>query len=162
MDIEIRRLEPLIGSEAEALWHEGEASYVEAGRARHSQVTAPPPDLIGWCAVIDGEPAGLQACRLLPDAGEAHGLLSWVRPAWRRQGVFAAIQCAVDADLLAAGLTHIRSWVVEGPEAEAMAAAIIARGGAKVGEQLVTATEGEVLYHEYLRPLVAPAPEATP
>jgi hypothetical protein len=44
------RYGPLAASPAEALWREGEASYVEAGLARHGTVTAPPPDLVGWCA----------------------------------------------------------------------------------------------------------------
>ena len=124
--------------------------------ARHAGVTAPPPDLVGWCAEIDGELAGLQACRLKPEVGEAHGLLSWVRPGFRQRGVFAAIQAAVDADLLAAGVTAIRSWVVDGPGAAAMAVAIIARGGAKVAEQpVVAATGATVTYDEYLRPLRA-------
>ena len=98
MTILVQRYAPLAGSPAEALWREGEASYVEAGLARHAMVTAPPPDLVGWCAEIDGELAGLQACRLKPEIGEAHGLLSWVRPGFRQRGVFAAIQAAVDAD----------------------------------------------------------------
>ncbi len=154
MSILVQRYAPLAGSPAEALWREGEASYVEAGLARHVTVTAPPPDLVGWCAMLDGELAGLQACRLKPEVGEAHGLLSWVRPGFRQRGVFAAIQAAVDADLLAAGVTAIRSWVVDGPGAAAMAAAIIARGGAKVREQQVlTATGAMVGYHEFLRPL---------
>jgi hypothetical protein len=161
MTILVQRYARLVGSPAEALWREGEASYVEAGLARHAVVTAPPLDLIGWCAVVDGELAGLQACRLKPEVGEAHGLLSWVRPGFRQRGVFAAIQVAVDADLVAAGITAIRSWVVDGPAAAAMAAAIIARGGAKVGEQhVITAAGSVVTYHEYLRPLVAP--EAMP
>ncbi len=154
MTLLVQRYAPLAGSPAEALWREGEASYVEAGLARHGAVTAPPPDLIGWSALVDGESAGLQACRLLPEVGEAHGLLSWVRPSFRQRGVFAAIQAKVDADLLAEGITTIRSWVVDGPGAAAMAAAIIARGGAKVGEhQVVTAAGTTVSYHEYLRPL---------
>jgi hypothetical protein len=124
-------------------------------------VTAPPPDLIGWCAEIDDELAGLQACRLKPELTEAHGLLSWVRPGFRQRWIFAAIQAAVDADLLAAGIIAIRSWVVGGPGAAAMAAAIIARGGAKVGEQQVVAACGATItYQEFLRPLVAT--EATP
>ncbi len=156
MTIVVQRYGPLAGSPAEALWREGEASYVKAGLARHGAVTAPPPDLVGWCAEIDGELAGLQACRLKPEIGEAHGLLSWVRPSFRQRGVFAAIQIAVDAGLLAAGISAIRSWVVDGPGAAAMAAAIIARGGAKLGEQqMVTATGTTVTYHEFLRPLVA-------
>jgi hypothetical protein len=101
MTILVQRYAPLAGSPAEVLWREGEASYVEAGLARHSAVTAPPPDLIGWCALVDGELAGLQACRLKPEIGEADGLLSWVRPGLRQRGVFAAIQEAVDADLVA-------------------------------------------------------------
>ena len=96
----------------------------------------------------------MQACCLNPAAGEAHGLLSWVRPGFRQRGVFAAIQTAVDADLLAAGVTAIRSWVVDGPGAAAMAVAIIARGGAKVMEQRVVTVAGTtVTYHEYLRPI---------
>jgi hypothetical protein len=153
MTILVQRYAPLAGSPAEALWREGEASYVEAGLARHAAVTTPPPDLIGWCAEIDGELAGLQACRLKPQIGEADGLLSWVRPGIRKRGVFAAIQAAADADLLAAGVTAIRSWVVDGPGAAEMAAAIIARGGAKVGEQhVVTAAGTAITYHEFLRP----------
>ena len=154
MTILVQRYAPLAGSPAEALWREGEASYVEAGLARHITVTAPPPDLVGWCAEIEGELAGLQACRLLPEAGEAHGLLSWVRPSFRQRGLFAAIQAAVDAELLKQGFTSIRSWVVDGPTAAAMAAAIIARGGAKVGERRVATAAGiTVTYHEYRRPL---------
>jgi hypothetical protein len=154
MTILVQRYAPLAGSPAEALWREGEASYVEAGLARHAMVTAPPPDLVGWCAEIDGELAGLQACRLKPEIGEAHGLLSWVRPGFRQRGVFAAIQAAVDADLLAAGVTAIRSWVVDGPGVAAMATAISARGGARVGEQqVITAAGTTVTYHEYLRPI---------
>lgn len=71
---------------------------------------------------------------------------------YRRRGIFAAIQAAVDAALLAQGITAIRSWVVAGPEAEAMTAAIIARGGAKVQEQV----QGGVRYEEFLRPLIGP------
>jgi hypothetical protein len=157
MTILVQRYAPLAGSRAEALWREGEASYVEAGLARHAVVTAPPPDLIGWCAEIDGELAGLQACRLQPEIGEAHGLLSWVRPSFRQRGVFAAIQAKVDADLLAEGITAIRSWVVDGPGVVAMAAAIIARGGSKVSEQqVVTAAGTTITYHQFLRPLVTP------
>ena len=154
MTIQVQRYAPLAGSPAEALWREGEASYVEAGLARHGAVTAPPPDLVGWCAEVDGELAGLQACRLKPEIGEAYGLLSWVRPSFRQRGVFAAIQAAVDADLLAVGIIALRSWVVDGPGAAAMAAAISTRGGAKVSEQQVgTAAGATVAYHEYLRPL---------
>jgi hypothetical protein len=156
MTIVVQSYGPLAGSPAEARWREGEASYGEAGLARHAVVTAPPPDLIGWCAVVDDELAGLQACRLKPEDSEAHGLLSWVRPGFRQRGVFAAIQAAVDADLVAAGVTAIRSWVVDGPSAAAMAAAITARGGAKAGEQqVVTAAGTTVTYREYLRPLVS-------
>jgi hypothetical protein len=142
---------PLIGSAGEALWHEGEASYVLAGRAERNAVTRPPADLVAWCAVVDGEHAGIQVCRLAPlgEAGVAHGVLSWVGPAYRRRGVFAAIQAAVDAALLARGITAIRSSVVAGPDADAMAAAIVARGGRKLGER-----ERQV---EYLR-LLAPRP----
>lgn len=154
MAIMIERYAPLAGSPAEALWREGEASYVEAGLAGHAAVTTPRWDVIGWCALLDGEMAGLQACRLKSEAGEAHGLLSWVRPAYRRRGVFAAIQAAVDADLAVQDLIAIRSWVVEGPEAVAMAAAIVARGGTKVGERSVATVSGWIVtYHEYLRPL---------
>jgi hypothetical protein len=85
---------------------------------------------------------------------EEDGLLSWVRPGFRQRGVFAAIQAAVDADLLAAGVTAIRSWVVDGPGVAAMATAISARGGARVGEQqVITAAGTTVTYHEYLRPI---------
>ncbi len=86
---------------------------------------------------FDGQPIGIQVCRLAPlgESGIAHGVLSWVRPPYRRRGVFAAIQVAVDAGLLAQGLTAIRSCVVAGPDADAMAAAIVARGGVKVGER---------------------------
>jgi hypothetical protein len=122
MSILVQRYVPLAGSPAEALWREGEASYVEARLARHAVVSPPPPDLAGWCAEVDGQLAGLQACRLKPEIGEAYGLLSWVRPGYRQRGVFAAIQAAVDADLLAEGITAIRSWVVEGPAAAAMQA----------------------------------------
>lgn len=153
--MQVLRYAPLRGSAAEVLWREGEASYVEAGRGRHRAVTDAPLDAEGWCAWLDGEMAGIQVCRLKPEAREAHGILSWVRPAFRRRGVFGTIQQQVDADLLAEGLTHIRSWVVEGPEADAMGAAIIARGGAKVAELPISAVSGPVLYHEYLRPLRA-------
>ena len=99
----------------------------------------------------------MQVSCLKPEIGEGYGLLSWVRQGFRQRGVFAAIQTAVDADLLAAGVMAIRSWVVEGPSAAAMAAAIIARGGAKVaGQQVVTAASTAVIYHEFLRPLVVP------
>lgn len=148
----VQCFDPLAGSPAEPLWHEGEASYVDDGRAMHSRVTPPPHDLLGWMATAYGAPAGLQACRIV--GAEAHGVLSWVRPAHRGAGVFRAIQRAVDADLAARGVTHIRSWVVDGPEALGMAAAIVARGGAKVGERLVQAAAGPVTYHEYRRPLL--------
>jgi hypothetical protein len=149
---------PLIGSPGEALWHEGEASYVLAGRAERRAVTRPPVDLVAWCAVVDNEHAGIQVCRLAPlnESGVAHGLLSWVKPAYRRRGVFAAIQAAVDAALLAQGMTAIRSWVVAGPDADAMEAAIVARGGMR---QTVapreTVTGDQVQYVEFLRPLVS-------
>jgi len=99
----------------------------------------------------------MQACRLKPEIGEAHGLLSWGRPGFRQRRIFAAIQPAVDAGLLAAGVTAIRSWVVGGPGAGAMAAAIIARSGAKVAETCVAAASaGSVISHEWLRQLAEP------
>jgi hypothetical protein len=67
--------------------------------------------------------------------------------------VFAAIRAPLDADLLARAVTAIRSWVVDGPGATAMAAANIARGGAKVAEQQVVTALGTIITcHEYLRP----------
>ena len=96
----------------------------------------------------------MQVSCLKPEIGEGYGLLSWVRQGFRQRGVFAAIQAAVDADLLAAGVTAIRSWVVDGPGVAAMATAISARGGARVGEQqVITAAGTTVTYHEYLRPI---------
>ena len=59
----------------------------------------------------------------MPEIGEAHGLLSWVRPGFRRRGAFAAVQAAVEADLPTADVTVFRSCVVEAPIAVAMAAA---------------------------------------
>jgi hypothetical protein len=56
---------------------------------------------------------------------------------FRQRGVFAVIQAAVDTDLLAAGIIAIRSWVVDGPGAAAVGAAIVARGGTKVRERLM-------------------------
>jgi hypothetical protein len=95
----------------------------------------------------------MQVSCLKPEIGEGYGLLSWVRQGFRQYGVFAAIQPAVDADLLARAVTAIRSWGVDGPGAEAMAAAIVARGGAKVGEQQVVTALGTIITcHEYLRP----------
>lgn len=136
---------------AETLWREGEASYVETGRASRAEVTAPPPDLIGWVAFVDGAPAALQACRVV--GSEAHGLLSWCRAAYRRQGLFRRIQGQVDRDLADMCVTAIRSWVVDGPDAAAMAAAIETRGGVCVGERIVAGLSGAVRYAEYLRPL---------
>jgi hypothetical protein len=154
--ISITRVAPMAGTDAEPLWREGEASYVNAGLGRHVRVTYPPPDLVGWLARVDGEAAGLQACRLPVGLPEAHGMLSWVRPAHRGAGVFAAIQAAVDAELLAEGRTHIRSWVVAGPEEAGMAAAIIARGGARIGVETIETEDGRsVRYAVFLRPLRA-------
>jgi hypothetical protein len=146
--IQIARFAPMAGTPAEPLWIEGEASYVEAGRGLHARVTPPAPDLIGWVAMVGGAPAALQACRVT--GGEAGGLLSWCRPAYRRQGLFRAIQAQVDADLLDMGCAAIRSWVVPGPDAAAMGAAIAARGGALVGQR--TMRDG-LVYDEWLRPL---------
>lgn len=155
--MQVIRFAPLIGSPGEMLWAEGEASYVLAGRAIRATVTRPPVDLVAWCAELEaGELGGIQACRLVTgEAGVAHGLLSWVRPAYRRRGVFAAIQAAVDAALLAEGIGFLRSWVVEGPEEAAMAAAIEARGGARVGEVVHAIAGRRVRYAEFLRPLLA-------
>ena len=72
----------------------------------------------------------MQVSCLKPEFGEVYGLLPWVRPDFCQRGVFAVIQAVVDAELVAAGITAIRSWVVDGPGAAAMAAAIIARVGA--------------------------------
>lgn len=157
--MQVQRYEPLIGSPGEPLWLEGERSYVEAGRGFHQAVTRPPVDLVAWCAVADGgELVGIQACRI-GARGEAatvaHGLLSWVRPAWRRRGVFGAIQAQVDADLLARGITAIRSWVVEGPDETAMIAAILARGGMPAGVLLHPIGGRQVRYSEFIRPLSA-------
>lgn len=155
--MQVHRYEPLIGSLGEPLWLEGERSYVEAGRGLHAEVTRPPVDLIGWCAVAEGgELMGLQACRL-GARGEAstvaHGLLSWVRPAYRRRGVFAAIQAQVEEDLLARGITAIRSWVVEGPDEAAMVAAILARGGMPAGVLHHPIGGRAVRYSEFIRPI---------
>lgn len=73
--------------------------------------------------------------RRLGEAGVTHGVLSWMKPAYRRRGIFASIQAAVDAALMAQGITAIRSWAVAGPDADGMEAAIVARGGARVGER---------------------------
>lgn len=146
--IQIARFAPMAGTIAEPLWIEGEASYVETGRALHVHVTPPAPDLIGWVALVDGASAALQACRVT--GSEASGLLSWCRPAYRRQGLFRAIQGQVDGDLLDMGCAAIRSWVVPGPDAVAMGAAIAARGGVLVGQR--TMRDG-LVYDEWLRPL---------
>ena len=156
--MDIARYQPLYGSPGEALWAEGESSYVLAGRGQHEAVTRPAADLVGWCALSDtGAPIGIQVCRIAPDIdpGIAHGLLSWVQPQYRRHGVFAAIQAQVDADLLAQGITAIRSWVVEGPAEDAMIAAILARGGQQVRAEMRTIRGAPVRYTEFLRPLVA-------
>ena len=69
---------------------------------------------------------------------------------------YPTIQAAVDEALLAQGITAIRSWVVAGPDADAMEAAIVARGGMR---QTVapreTVTGDQVQYVEFLRPLVS-------
>ena len=138
MTILVQRYAPLTGSPAEVLWREGEASYVEVGLARHAAVTAPPPDVIGWCAVVDGELAGLQACRLLPELGEAHGPLSRVRPAYRRQKL-CDITWDLTVDLLKQrGVTRLVYTVLA--SATAMKAACDKRG-----DRLVS--------HRYLREL---------
>ena len=74
----------------------------EAGRRLHLAVAGPGSNQSDERG--SRRSARMQACCLNPAAGEAHGLLSWVRQGFRQRGVFAAIQTAVDADLLAAGV----------------------------------------------------------
>jgi hypothetical protein len=135
------------GTAAEALWIEGEASYVLAGRASRAEVTAPPPDLIGWIAFCDGEPAAISACRIV--GTEAHALLSYCRPTFRRRGLFKELQAVRRADLRDINCTVMRSWVVDGPDAHAMADAIMAHGGVLMGERMVAGLAGPVRYDEY-------------
>jgi GNAT superfamily N-acetyltransferase len=157
MSITITCYEPLIGSPAEALWREGEASYVEAGFGRHGEVTAPPADLIGWCVLVEGEPAALQVRRLLPDLAEAQSLLTWVRPVSRRRGIDALLRQHVDADLLARGFSQVRSWLVaaDRPGRFSYSETDARRRGAKVGEQVLHLVGRPVRYDEYLRSLSA-------
>ena len=59
-------------------------------------------------------------------AAYAHFLM---RHSYRQRGFFAAIQAALDVDLMAAEVMAISFWMVDGPGAATMAAAIDARGG---------------------------------
>jgi len=77
-------------------------------------------------ALLCDEPVGIQVCRLAPlgEGGIAHGVLSWVKPAYRRRGIFAPIQAAVDAALLPQGTDLTRdqqralsSWRLAKPPA---------------------------------------------
>lgn len=153
MTVTVTQYCPMTGTPAEALWREGEASYVSTGRAARANVTYPHPDNIGWVGFVGGQPAGIQVCRIPPGASYAFGLLSWVRPEFRRHGVFRAVQTAVDTALLAMGINAIHSSVVDGPDAEAMAAAIVARGGNEVGRRVVNAMSGPVTYIDFIRPV---------
>lgn len=152
--ITVSHYAPLLGSPGEALWLEGEASYVMDGRASRDVVTRPHPGIIAWCAEADGALAGIQACRLVPGETYAHGLLSYVRPQYRRCGIFRALQVATDAGLLALGCDRIRSLVVPGYSAPAMAAAIETRGGQVRSVVPVEALRGLEEYTEYERLLV--------
>jgi GNAT superfamily N-acetyltransferase len=147
------RCAPLRGSVAEPLWWEGEASYVGDGRAARDAVTAPAFDLLGWCALQDGAPVGLRAVRLHRGAALADSVLAWVRPAFRGQGVWRALAEASEAWLRAERIGVIRSTVVAGGSAAAMAAALASRGSRPTAEAVVTARVGPVVYAEWRQPL---------
>jgi len=149
--ITVTRFQPMRGTDAEALWLEGEASYVNRGKAGRTFVTPPHPENIGWVGYVDGAPAGIQVCRTFAGADHTWGLLSWTRREFRRLGVFRAIQIQVEIDLLASGISAIQSSVVEGEDAEATVAAIVARGGVSTGTRMVATATGPVVYEDFRR-----------
>lgn len=151
--IEIRLLDPLRGSDAEPLWYEGEASYVEAGRGRHTVVTPPPKDLVAWVAYVDGQPVGLHAVRRKPEEQNLYGMLAWVKPEFRGLKLFNFMRRQMDIDSIGLGYQRLISEVVDGPESPGMRAAIENMGGQKTGEVVVQTASGPVVYHQYSRPL---------
>ena len=124
--IAIEHQHPLTDT-ALALWDEGHASHL--GPNSVPAVPPPAPNLHAGVAMVDGAPAAIWACRFDPALRRARGQLSYVRPAFRRKGVYRAMQAVYDRDIAAAGYLEIWSEVVEGPEAAGMKAAIEARGG---------------------------------
>ena len=127
MTITVERYQPIYGTPAETLWNEAWQSFLDRGLTDATTVFPPPSGAEGWVGFADGVPAGIQVVLpLTVESGRVNQMLSWVRPEFRQQGVFSAINDAVDASLKERGYRFYISWVIAGEEA--MRAAIHARG----------------------------------
>jgi hypothetical protein len=155
MTLTITRYDNPIGTPAETLWHEGMRHLMEAGLMPPRPILAPAADLMAWVATLDGEAAGASFRRVFPAEQEAEGIMTFVRPEHRGKRLYAAIQRRMDADLLAMGITHIRSSVIDDPLASRMVPTIQRRGGQAVGEDIVEGEAGPVRLIRYHRALVA-------
>ena len=87
-EITLEKYEPLQGSPGEALWFEGEQSYIDSGYSDRQQATRPPPDLVGYVALVDGVPASITAYRYLADGKRVIAPLSYTRPEYRQMGLW--------------------------------------------------------------------------
>jgi hypothetical protein len=157
MTLSITRYDNPIRTPAEALWHEGMRHLMEAGLMPPRPIVAPAADLLAWVATLDGEPAGASFRRVFPAEQEAEGIMTFVRSEHRGKRIYAEIQRHMDADLLAMGITHIRSSVIDDPLASRMTPAIQRRGGQAVGEDIVETDAGPMRLIRYRRALVASA-----
>lgn len=125
--IVVETYQPIYGTPAQDLWDEAWQGFVDRGLTDASVVLPPPSQAEGWVARVDGVYCGIQVVLPLAlESGRVNQLLSWVRPAYRGQGVFTAINDAVDASLRGRGYEYYISWVIAGEDE--MRAAIEARG----------------------------------
>jgi hypothetical protein len=157
MTLNIIRYDSPVGTPAEALWHEGMRHLMGAGLMPPRPILAPAADLMAWVATLDGAPAGASFRRVFPATHEAEGIMTFVRPEHRGRRIYGEIQRCMDADLLAMGITHIRSSVIDDPLASRMIPAIQRRGGQVVGEEIVESEAGPVRLIRYRRVLLADA-----
>ena len=127
MAVAIQHFAPLLGSEAVPIYQEGVLSFDPGSGSAH----APFDDMEAFVAVVEGWHAAIQVYRHGPVGGVIYGALSYVRPQFRRMGLFKRLREACDEDSLARGYGRVFSVVVDGPSAPAMCAAMEERGAVR-------------------------------
>jgi hypothetical protein len=155
MTLSITRYDTPLGTPAATLWAGGMRHLMAAVPTPPRPILDPAADLMAWVATTDGEPAGASFRPVFVAEQDAEGIMTFVRPEHRGKRIHAEIQRRMDADLLAMGITHIRSSVIDDPLPSRMIPAIQRRGGTVAGEDIVesaaAAVRGRAARHQQHR-----------